>query len=114
VHHDVKPANVILSRTGVAILTDFGTARRAGEPSPPGSLGYVSPERMRGRASDPRDDIYGFGRVLEDVLEVTSDASIAARWRPIAAACAGADDGRPAEGRALLTRLRVELGAANT
>jgi serine/threonine-protein kinase len=111
VHHDVKPANVILSRTNAAILTDFGTARRIGEPSPPGSLGYVSPERMRGRASDPRDDVYGYGRMLEDALEVIGDARVALRYRPLAAACAGPDAGRPADGRALVTRLRVELGA---
>jgi predicted Ser/Thr protein kinase len=113
VHHDVKPANVLLGKTGAAILTDFGTARRAGEPSPPGSLGYISPERMKGRPSDPRDDVYGFGRILEDVLHVVPDESIAARFRPFAAICTGPDDTRPADARALLTRLRVEvLGAA--
>jgi serine/threonine-protein kinase len=113
VHHDVKPANVLLAKTGGAILTDFGTARRAGEPSPPGSLGYISPERMKGRPSDPRDDVYGFGRVLEDVLLVVPDETIAARFRPLAAACTGPDDQRPADARALLTRMRVEvLGAA--
>lgn len=109
VHHDVKPANVLLAATGAAILTDFGTARRAGEPSPPGSLGYVSPERMKGRESDPRDDVYGFGRVLEDVLDVVRDEAIAARFRPLAAACVGPDGQRPADGRALVTRLRVEV-----
>jgi eukaryotic-like serine/threonine-protein kinase len=110
VHHDVKPANVILSRTGAPILTDFGTARRAGEPPPPGSLGYISPERMKGRPSDPRDDIYGFGRILEDVLEIIGDERSILRFRPFATACAGPDEGRPSNGGALLTRLRVELG----
>lgn len=111
VHHDVKPANVLLSRTNTAILTDFGTARRIGEASPPGSLGYVSPERMKGRASDPRDDVYGFGRILEDVLEAIGDEPSAARYRPLAAACTGPDADRPADGRALVTRMRGELGA---
>jgi serine/threonine-protein kinase len=109
VHHDVKPANVILSRTNAAILTDFGTARQAGEPSPPGSLGYISPERMRGRPSDARDDVYGFGRILEDALDAIGDESFALRYRPFAAACTGPDEGRPANGSALVTRLRVEL-----
>jgi serine/threonine-protein kinase len=109
VHHDVKPANILLSRTNSAILTDFGTARRIGEPSPPGSLGYMSPERMAGRASDPRDDIYGFGRVLEDALAAIGDATEAARYRALASACTGADAARPADARALLTRLRVEV-----
>ena len=110
VHHDVKPANVILSRTNTPILTDFGTARRIGEPSPPGSLGYISPERMKGRPSDPRDDVYGFGRILEDVLAVVGDDPLALRFRPLAAACTGPDEGRPADARAVLTRLRVEVG----
>jgi serine/threonine-protein kinase len=110
VHHDVKPANVLLRAVGSPVLADFGTARRVGEPSPPGSLGYVSPERLAGRASDAKDDVYGFGRVLEDALEALGDADLRARWRPLVAACIGADAGRPADARALLTRLRVEPG----
>lgn len=108
-HHDVKPANVLLSRTGDGLLTDFGIARRIGEPSPAGSLGYLSPERMAGRASDPKDDIYAFGRVLEDVLQVVTEKSTNARFRPLALACTGPDAARPADGKALLTRLRVEI-----
>lgn len=110
VHHDVKPANVLIARGGGAILTDFGIARRVGEPSPAGSLGYLSPERMAGRASDPRDDVYGFGRVLEDVLDVVAEEATLARFRPLATACTGPDAARPADARALLTRMRVELG----
>jgi eukaryotic-like serine/threonine-protein kinase len=106
VHHDVKPANVLLRRKGVPVLSDFGTARRIGEPSPPGSLGYVSPERLRGRPSDPRDDVYGLGRILEDVLDVLPGPLEG--WRKIAAACTGPDEVRPTDARALVTRLRVE------
>lgn len=110
VHHDVKPANVLLVEGGAPLLTDFGIARRVGEPSPPGSMGYVSPERMKGRASDPRDDVYGLGRLLEDVLDVADPATVA-RFRPIASICTGPDAQRPADARDLATRLRVELGA---
>ncbi len=109
VHHDVKPANVLLHAPDAPLLSDFGTSRRAGEPSPPGSLGYVSPERLSGRPSDPRDDVYGFGRILEDVLDTVGDAATIARWRPIAAACVGPDASRPADARALVTRLRIEV-----
>jgi serine/threonine-protein kinase len=109
VHHDVKPANVLFASPGHPLLADFGTARRTGEPSPPGSLGYVSPERLAGRASDPRDDVFGFGRVLEDAIDGLGDAPDATLWRAIAAGCTGPDSARPADGRAIVTRLRVEL-----
>ena len=85
------------------LLTDFGTARRTGEPSPPGSLGYVSPERLAGRASDPRDDVYGFGRVLEDALDASPPArrrGIDPAWRARRRPCTGPDAERPADGRA--------------
>lgn len=108
VHHDVKPANVLILGAEGQSFADFGTARRVGEPSPPGSLGYVSPERMRGRASDPRDDVYGFGRILEDVLSALGDGALTARWHALTTACLGPDEGRPADGRALATRMRVE------
>jgi serine/threonine protein kinase len=108
VHHDVKPANVLLFAPDRPVLADFGTARRALDPSPLGSLGYVSPERIAGRASHPRDDVFGFGRILEDVLDAMADPALTARWQPIAAACVGPDEGRPADARALVTRLRVE------
>jgi len=110
VHHDVKPANVLLDASARPILADFGTARRIGEPSPPGSLGYVSPERLVSRASDPRDDIFGFGRILEDALDALGNTPDAPAWRVLATACTGADATRPADARALLTRLRVEAG----
>jgi serine/threonine-protein kinase len=105
-HLDVKPANVLLREPGAPVLSDFGTARRPGEQSPPGSLGYISPERMAGRPAHPRDDVFGFGRLLEDVLDAVQPGP--GRWRDIAAVCVGPDEARPEDARALLTRLRVE------
>jgi serine/threonine-protein kinase len=102
VHHDVKPANILLRAPDAPLLSDFGTARRAGEASPPGSLGYVSPERLAGRASDPRDDVYGFGRVLEDALHVARSEPREAVWRRVAAACLGKDAERPPTGAGVL------------
>jgi len=105
VHHDVKPANILLGAPDAPLLSDFGTARLAGEPSPPGSLGYVSPERLAGRASDPRDDVYGLGRVLEDALDAVPSDPRARAWRAVAAACTGRDEGRPASAAGVLSLL---------
>ena len=113
VHADVKPANVMLRRPDEAVLGDFGIAQPIGGPATPGSAGYVSPERIAGRAADPRDDVYGYGRILEDVLhrfeedgekdpELVKDADDLAVWWKIAKLCIGPDEARPADGRALL------------
>lgn len=113
VHADVKPANVLLRSPDEAVLGDFGIAQVIGGPGTPGSAGYVSPERIAGRASDPRDDVYGYGRILEDVLhrfeeegaanpELVKDADDLAAWRKIALLCIGPDETRPADGRSLL------------
>jgi serine/threonine-protein kinase len=109
VHADVKPANVLLRDLGDPLLGDFGIARPFGAPGEGGSAGYVSPERLAGRASDPRDDVYGYGRVIEDVLhrlaERGVDAGDVAAWRAMAEACIGPDEGRPANGAELVGRL---------
>ena len=112
VHHDLKPANVLLRALDTPMLGDFGTARRRGEPSPPGSPGYVSPERLAGRASDPSDDVFGFGRVLAEVLDARiADGQAPAEddlvWRALAAACTGPGDVRPADGAELSQRIEA-------
>ncbi len=115
VHHDVKPANVLMRGEADPLLSDFGTARRFEEPSPPGSQGYVSPERMAGRNSNPRDDIYGFGRVIEDACTAqfarpgargeAGEMDDARAWQSLAAVCTGPDEERPRDGADLVVRI---------
>ncbi|MEO5725837.1 MAG: protein kinase, partial [Byssovorax sp.] len=109
VHADVKSANILLRQPHDAILGDFGIARAAFALGEGGSPGYVSPERLAGRVSHPKDDVYGYGRVLEDVLHRLEAAGSAGEdaevWRSFALTCIGPDEGRPDGGAELLQRL---------
>ena len=76
VHRDVKPSNVLLADgPNVSVrLLDFGLARikeaetltAAGDV--PGTLAYISPERLKGAAGAPAADIWGVGVVLWETL----------------------------------------------
>jgi len=115
VHHDVKPANVLLFPPDTSVLTDFGSARRAGDPSLAGSAGYVSPERSAGRVSDPSDDVYGFGRLLEEVLaRVGAESDATSSLQALAAACTRPNGERPRDGGELVARMTEVLPVQTT
>lgn len=73
VHRDVKPANVVVSPSGRAKLTDFGVAYVPASDvtqtgSALGSPRYMAPEQVLGQAIDARADVFSLGVVLYELL----------------------------------------------
>ncbi|MCA1831852.1 MAG: Stk1 family PASTA domain-containing Ser/Thr kinase [Actinomycetota bacterium] len=74
VHRDVKPANIMMTKTGSVKVTDFGIARAmTGDTVTQtaavlGTAQYFSPEQAQAAPVDQRSDIYSLGVVLYEML----------------------------------------------
>jgi serine/threonine protein kinase len=81
VHRDIKPSNVMRRTDGSLVLIDFGAVKdvldktRRGGPSVAGTIGFMAPEQLQGRA-EPATDLFGTGALAVALLSRRDPAEL--------------------------------------
>jgi eukaryotic-like serine/threonine-protein kinase len=95
VHRDIKPGNVMLTRTGEVKVMDFGIARAVSDTQATmtqtaqviGTAQYLSPEQARGERVDARSDLYSAGCLMYELLTgrppFTGDSPVAIAYQHV-------------------------------
>ncbi|WP_024876964.1 Stk1 family PASTA domain-containing Ser/Thr kinase [Saccharomonospora piscinae] len=95
VHRDVKPANIMITRSGAVKVMDFGIARALHDGQAAmtqtaaviGTAQYLSPEQARGETVDARSDVYSAGCVLYELVTgdppFTGDSPVAVAYQHV-------------------------------
>jgi len=73
IHRDISPSNVLISKNGEILLTDFGVAKAVTgtshkQSAVKGKVPYMSPEQLRAQPLDGRADLFALGVVLFEAL----------------------------------------------
>jgi serine/threonine protein kinase/dienelactone hydrolase len=127
IHRDLKPANVMLTSDSRVKLLDFGLAQRSSIAEPHssltteneicGTIGYMSPEQVRGLPFNCRTDLFSFGVVLYEMVTgerpFTGSSAMAVLDATLHAEPRGFNDRQlPATAKAIILKL-LEKDPAN-
>lgn len=88
IFRDLKPANIMIDRSGMVKLIDFGIARhftpgKSRDTTSLGTKGYAAPEQYGKGQTDARSDIYGLGATLHFLLTCRDPADDPLNFRPV-------------------------------